>query len=351
MSAFTLFVLLAAIAVGTYVIKTIRSPLNQVVDAIKHLSKGDLRAKIEFKSVDELGVLADCTRDLIKKMREILQAIQVNSEHLASAAEQTSRVAEDSLKNINQQTQETEMVASAITEMYSTVNEVAGSCSKTLTYVESTSDQTKKGKEIVNENISSVKSLSAEIGMASGVIDKVSEESENIGSVLDVIRGIAEQTNLLALNAAIEAARAGEQGRGFAVVADEVRTLASRSQLSTAEIQEIILRLQNGAREAVKVMKMSCENAQRSVDSIAGAGTSRSRIDEAVNTIKDMSTQIASASEEQNCVTKELHKNISNIARAAESNAEGAKENLSASKELARLAEYQRQLVSQFVLA
>jgi methyl-accepting chemotaxis protein len=347
---FAVVALLAAAGTGYWVVNSIRGPLIQVVGGLKQVATGNLRVRIDLHREDELGEVADSLRELIDRMREILTAIQSNSEQLASAAEQTSVISNHSLEAISRQQQQTELVASAITEMAATVEDVAKSAARTLTQVENTSAETHQGQAIVDDNIRSIRHLAAEIDRAAQVIARVSTDSDNIGAVLDVIRGVAEQTNLLALNAAIEAARAGEQGRGFAVVADEVRTLASRSQTSTTEIQEIIARLQAGTRDAVQVMSSSCRDAQSSVDNIARAGTALTKISESVLTIKDMSTQIASAAEEQNSVTQELHRNTVVIAEVAEQNAVGARENRTASQALAHLAEQQQELVKRFVL-
>lgn len=347
---FAVFALLAATGIGYWVVTSIRGPLIQVVGGLKQVATGNLRVRVDLHREDELGDVANSLRELIERMREILSAIQNNSEQLAAAAEQTSVISSHSLDAISKQQQQTEMVASAITEMAATVEDVAKSAARTLNQVEVTGEETVQGQTIVDDNIRSIRHLASEIERAAGVIARVNTDSDNIGAVLDVIRGVAEQTNLLALNAAIEAARAGEQGRGFAVVADEVRTLASRSQTSTTEIQEIIARLQAGTRDAVQVMNGSCREAQASVENIARAGTALSRIGESVQTIKDMSTQIASAAEEQNSVTQELQRNTIVIAEVAEQNAAGARDNQSASQALARLAEQQQELVKRFVL-
>ncbi len=347
---FALLAFSIATWIGFQVVQSIRLPLQSVVSTIKNMATGDLRRSIELHREDELGDVANCLRDLIIRLREMLTAIHENSERLAAAAEQTSAISNTTLNNISRQKEQTEMVATAVTEMAATVDEVAKSANRTLQQVESTGAETRDGQRVFQENRENIRQLAAEIDRATTVVSRVSTESNNIGAVLDVIRGVAEQTNLLALNAAIEAARAGEQGRGFAVVADEVRTLASRSQNSTAEIQDIIKRLQDGTREAVNVMDDSRREAQVSVSNVELARDALQRISQSVGVIKDMSTQIASAADEQNAVTQELHRNIATIAEAAEQNAEGARENQAASLELARLAAQQKVLANQFVL-
>ena len=208
--------------------------------------------------------------------------------------------------------------------------------------------EAKSGALVATEAIGGIESLVAEVDSAAKVIRNLEQESENIGSVLDVIRGIAEQTNLLALNAAIEAARAGEQGRGFAVVADEVRTLASRTQQSTQEIQDMILRLQSGAGNAVKVMEGAQKKAQESSDLVEKAAESLGMIAGSISAINDMNTMIASAAEEQSAVAGEMQSNMNNIREVADRSAEGAQQTAQASEELARLAAEQQALMAQF---
>ena len=224
------------------------------------------------------------------------------------------------------------------------------SASMTLTEVHSAHGDVTGGSEVLSRNIARFEGLAADIKNAADVIQKLNDDCKNIGGVLDVIKGVAEQTNLLALNAAIEAARAGEQGRGFAVVADEVRTLASRAHDSTAEIEDMIARLQSRAGDAVQVMEKSEGEATRSVDSITEAGEALDKVAVAINTIRDMSTQIASAAEQQSVASQTQLESITAIATVAEDTATGAQESQTASEELAKMAEIQRSLVGKFKL-
>jgi len=345
---------LIAVAAGVFisvlVISSIRKPLSQVVEVIGNIADGDLTQKIDVERSDEFGELSNSVNDLVNKLRDILGGIASGSQQLAASAEQTEAIAKQGHDSINRQREQTELVATAMAEMTATVNEVANSANSTLQEVQGANSETQTGQSIVKRNIATINSLASEIESASHVINKLNEYSDNIGSVLDVIRGIADQTNLLALNAAIEAARAGEQGRGFAVVADEVRTLASKTQESTSEIQGMIERLQNGTKDAVSVMEKSQEEARISVDQTAKAGEALESITRAVGVINDMSTHIASSAEEQSAVTNEMHENITTISSLAEQNAQGANESLSASQQLARLAEQLQNMVSQFRL-
>jgi methyl-accepting chemotaxis protein len=343
-----LIAVVAAVFISMLVIKSIREPLNEVVDVIAKVAEGDLTQNIDVHREDEFGNLSNSMNHLTSKLREILGNIAESSQQLASSAEQTEAIARRGHESINTQREQTELVATAMAEMTATVNEVANSANNTLREVQGANEESNIGLTIVRDNIDTINRLANEIERAAQVINKLNEYSDNIGSVLDVIRGIADQTNLLALNAAIEAARAGEQGRGFAVVADEVRTLASKTQESTSEIQGMIERLQTGTKDAVSVMEKSQVEAKVSVEQTAKAGKALESITRAVGVINDMSTHIASSAEEQSAVTNEMHENITTISSLAEQNAQGANESLAASQQLARLAEQLQRMVAQF---
>ncbi len=346
--SFALIAIIVAIVINIWVLRSVTGPLKEVLRVIGKVSDGNLQDKAQIYSDDELGKLSKGFNQLIDALSATLKEIHASSEQLSASAEQTAVISSQSSENINHQREQTDMIATAMTEMSATVDEVADSANNTLLEVQKANTETVEGKEVVQQSVSTINQLANEIENAAQVIDKLDQYSTNIGTILDVIRGIADQTNLLALNAAIEAARAGEQGRGFAVVADEVRTLASKTQESTSEIQDMIERLQSGTRDAVSVMETSRNEANKSVEQTATAGESLGKITQAVNVINDMSTHIASAAEEQSSVSKEMSQNINSISEMSDKTSQGASENLAASQELARLAEHLQQLVGKF---
>jgi methyl-accepting chemotaxis protein len=235
-------------------------------------------------------------------------------------------------------------------QMTAAVQEVASSAAQAAGSTQQASEEAETGKSIVSKVHEAICELTKEVDSASEVIKRLEADSATIGTVVDVINGIAEQTNLLALNAAIEAARAGEQGRGFAVVADEVRTLASRTQQSTKEIQAMVQRLQSGTGETVAVMQRGRDSAHMSVDLARRAGSSLDQISRAVHTINDMNTHIATATEQQSAVAAEVNNNVLNISRASEQSTTNSEQAATASHELARLAAEMQSLVEGFRL-
>ncbi|WP_433962690.1 methyl-accepting chemotaxis protein [Serpens gallinarum] len=288
--------------------------------------------------------------EMIGKFRQSLGAVAGVTDKLGNASQRVSRVAEKTLSAVMEQRTETDMVASAMNEMSATVQEVAKNASQTATASRSADDETRAGVQVADDALKGIEILIREIEKAAGVIQRVENDSAKIGMVVGVINGIAEQTNLLALNAAIEAARAGEQGRGFAVVADEVRTLASRTQQSTEEIQAMIEQLQGGVRNAVNAMEGAQSQARSGADFVARAADSLSAIANEVTLINDMNAQVATAAEEQSAVAEEINRNIISISQSADTTSTEATQNSQISEELVRLAAELNRLVARFKL-
>jgi len=287
---------------------------------------------------------------MIGKFRCSLEAVAGVTRQLGEVSDRVASVAEKTHTAVLAQRSETDMVASAMNEMSATVQEVAQHASRTAAASSGADDQSRVGVTLASEALDGIDGLIQQIEQAAEVIRRVETDTASIGMVLGVINGIAEQTNLLALNAAIEAARAGEQGRGFAVVADEVRTLASRTQKSTGDIQATIEQLQHGVRNAVSVMEGARTRAYAGSDCVAKAAQSLNVIAGEVGTINDMNMQIATAAEEQTAVAEEINRNITTISDIADTTAADAQQTAQISDELVRLAAELSRLVSRFRL-
>jgi len=322
--------------------------VRRIEEAASRLAGGDLNVEVDYQGKDELGHIATAFNTMATSFRQTVNEIKDSITRLAAAAEETSVVTAQTNAGISQQQTETSQVATAVNEMNATVHEVARNAVDAAAAAKDADDSFTAGKKVVDTIIEAIGALATEVDQAAKVIHDLEQESDSIGSVLDVIKGIAEQTNLLALNAAIEAARAGEQGRGFAVVADEVRTLAGRTQESTKEIEEMITRLQSGAGKAVQVMETGKEKTRIGVEHASAAGEALQTINEAVARITSMNTQIASAAEEQSAVTEEINRSIVSINSVAEQSAAGAQQTAQASDDLAKLAEQLKGLVERF---
>ena len=345
----TIALIIVALGVSLWFASSVTRPITQLSKTIRDIeSESDLTRQIDINSNDELGQTAQAINAMLAKFRSILQQVSSNTCQLATAAEETSVITRQTTEAVQQQLAETTQVATAMNEMSATVQEVATNTSSTASASAEANTESREGRQVVDQAIAQISELASQIESAASVIQSVQQDTDSISAILDVIKGIAEQTNLLALNAAIEAARAGEQGRGFAVVADEVRNLASRTQQSTKEIHQMIDKLQSGSQQAVGVMEQSQKQAQSAVEHATNAGASLTSIAGVVENINDMSTQIASAAEEQSVVAEEINRNIVSIRDMAEQTAAGTENTAAASDELAQLATKLQSLVGQF---
>ncbi|MCF6209118.1 MAG: methyl-accepting chemotaxis protein [Gammaproteobacteria bacterium] len=330
--------------------KTIGKKLEQLSAALQEIAEGDgdLTRRLDESRKDELGEVAHWFNLFVGKLQHLMGDIKGSTDSLTNSAQQLSQVAEKSNSEITEQQMQTDQLATAINEMAAAVQEVAHNTKQAATTADKANQEASNGRSIVNGNIDAMDSLANDIQKASAVIHQLQSESNEIGGVLDVIKGIAEQTNLLALNAAIEAARAGEQGRGFAVVADEVRTLASRTQESTQEIQNMIERLQSRAQEAVKVMDENQAQSQAGVENASRVNDSLQNINTAIEEISNLNTQIASAADEQSHVAEEVNRNIQQISQCTDAAVGGSEQVARASEDLTQLATQLRNLADRF---
>ncbi|WP_086481095.1 methyl-accepting chemotaxis protein [Oceanospirillum sanctuarii] len=336
--------------IAWFIARSITRPLKSTVAAMQDISQGegDLTARLKVEGNDEITQLTHYFNGFVERIHQVIIQASKSSEAVSAAAEELSSITSESSTTIAQQAKETDQVATAIHEMSTTVHEVAQNAGQAAAAANKADQEAIQGKQQVETAIRAIHDLTGQVKSSADVIHTLRSDSENIGSVLDVIRNVAEQTNLLALNAAIEAARAGEHGRGFAVVADEVRTLAQRTQESTDEIQGMIEQLQTAALQAVSVMDESLKFTEATEATAAEAGESLDRILAAVESIRDQNDMIASAAEEQSLVAEEINRNVVNIVDLSQTTSESTSQVNHASEELAQQADNLHSLVRQF---
>ncbi|MEN1836407.1 HAMP domain-containing methyl-accepting chemotaxis protein [Pseudomonas lijiangensis] len=343
-----LVALAATLALAGIFTRSLTAPIAKALAVAEQISVNDLSKPIAVDGQDEPGRLLAALSIMQQNLRRTLSELGNSSNQLASTSEELSAVTEDSLRGVQRQNDEINQAATAINQMSAAVEEVAHNAVLASTAAQDSSKSAENGRKRVNETVSAINELHESVGTTAVEIDGLAVEVQSISGVLDVIRGIADQTNLLALNAAIEAARAGEAGRGFAVVADEVRALAHRTQQSTAEIEKMISSIQGGASKAVSAMGHSSEQARASLEVAQAAGHALAEITAAIVQINERNTSIASATEQQAQVAREVDRNLTSIRDLSTQNATGANQTSAASAELSQLAVGLNQLVLQF---
>ncbi|KRP61468.1 chemotaxis protein [Pseudomonas trivialis] len=346
--ATVIVMLIALLWLALVIIRNIKLAVTDVNRTLASLSTRDLTVRTRYTGKDEFGEISRNLDNMALQISGVVSDIGNATAQVATAAEQSSAVALQTSQNVAQQRQGTDQVVTAISEMSATVRDVARSTTEAAEMSQRVNASTMQGKTEIDNTISLIQGLEVQAEQTSRIINELKLESDSISSVLDVIRGVAEQTNLLALNAAIEAARAGEQGRGFAVVADEVRNLAKKTQDSTVSIQNMIANLQSGSDRAAVSMQETLGKAQEGASNVVRAGHLLNEIAEGIASISDRNIQVASAAEEQSLVAEEIHRNVNDINSLVIQVSAGAEQTAATSRELARLAEHQQGLVRQF---
>lgn len=344
----TLLALLVGVIAAVIITRQITRPLQETLAVVERIASGDLTQNVTVTRRDELGVLQQGIARMGVTLRDLISGIRDGVTQIASAAEELSAVTEQTSAGVNSQKVETDQVATAMHEMTATVQEVARNAEEASQAAAAADGEAREGDKVVNEAIAQIERLASEVVRSTEAMSVLQQESDKIGSVMDVIKAVAEQTNLLALNAAIEAARAGEAGRGFAVVADEVRGLAQRTQKSTEEIEGLVAGLQNGTQQVSAVMNNSRALTDSSVALTRKAGASLENITRTVSNIQSMNQQIAAAAEQQSAVAEEISRSIINVRDVSEQTAAASDETAASSVELARLGGQLQQMVSHF---
>ncbi|RMT81064.1 Methyl-accepting chemotaxis protein [Pseudomonas viridiflava] len=328
--------------------RQITAPLLETLIAAERIAQGDLSEDLNVERRDELGQMQRSMQAMTLGLRELIGGISDGVSQIASAAEQLSSVTEQTSAGVNSQKRETEQVATAMNEMAATVQEVARNAQDASQAAVQADQQARSGDEVVTQAIAQIEQLAREVVNSTAAMSQLKQESGKIVGVLDVIKSVSQQTNLLALNAAIEAARAGEAGRGFAVVADEVRSLAQRTQKSTEEIEDLIAALQTGTQQVATMLESSRNLTDNSVELSRRAGSALGQITLTVATIQQMNEQIATASEEQSTVAEQINASVINVRDVSEQTATASNQTAASSAELARLGSHLKALVGRF---
>ncbi len=342
-----LFGLGAAILISLAIVR----PLKRVIGLAESIAAGDLSVHIEQDRRDEIGQLLSAMQRMAGNLREMVGRLQGGVAQISSSAQTLSATAEQTRQGVNGQKLETDQVATAMSQMTATVHEVARNAEAAAASTEQADQRVDAGSQVVRQTLQRIEQLARAMEATTQSIQRLSQDTQRIDAVLDVIKSVAEQTNLLALNAAIEAARAGEQGRGFAVVADEVRALAKRTQQSTAEIESLIAALREGSRRAVTDMEQSASLVSLTVGDANQTEGALAAIAEAVSLISEMNQQIAAAAEQQSAVAEEINRSVTSIRDIADQSATAMDETAASSIQLAELGRELQGMAGQFRLA
>jgi methyl-accepting chemotaxis protein len=341
-------VVLVIIIFATFINRAVIIPAHNVRDFLGRLANGDFSKKLDCTSKDEFGEIAVSAKMLQSELGSLIETIASLADQLASDSSDLAEFSRQNMDVIDNQNQQSEMVAVSMNEMTTTIQDVAQHATEAAAQANDADSQARDGNSIVTQVLTSINNLAQEVNNTADAVNSVEQGATEIGSVTDVINGIAEQTNLLALNAAIEAARAGEQGRGFAVVADEVRTLAARTQESTEEIRSMIEKLQKGTKSAAHAMSLGQDKVSETEALAAQADSALTKITESVGSISMANMQIASAAEEQGAVSREINENVTSIRNLAGEVQSVVKKTDVSTQELSHLSQQLKELTSKF---